>query len=168
MELAKRRQAIGLIGWLVLCFTVSAIGALASVQAETFYGKLTQPEWAPPPWLFGPVWTVLYAMMAVAAWMVWREGGFRKQRIALLLFIGQLFLNGIWSWIFFSWQLGGPAFVDIVTLWILILVTMIAFWRVRPAAGILLIPYLAWVSFAAALNFSLWQMNPEILGFAKI
>jgi tryptophan-rich sensory protein len=161
---SRQKQTLGLIGWLLISFAVFAVGALASIQAKSFYGQLAQPAWAPPPWLFGPVWSVLYAMIAIAAWLVWRSGGFRSQRIALSLYLGQLVLNTLWSWLFFAWHLGAAAFVDIVMLWVLIVATLVAFWRVRPMAGALFIPYLLWVSFAAALNYSIWQLNPQILG----
>jgi tryptophan-rich sensory protein len=158
------RQFLGLLGWLLLCFIASGIGAIASIQAESFYQQLTQPAWAPPAWVFGPVWTTLYAMMAVSAWLVWRVDGFRAQSTALTLFLVQLALNSLWSWLFFAWHLGSLSFIDIVLLWILILSTIIAFWRVRPLAGVLLVPYLLWVSFATGLNYSIWQLNPQILG----
>jgi len=161
---SKIRLTLGLIGWLIVSFAASAIGALASIQAKSFYSQLAQPAWAPPPFLFGPVWTVLYALMAIAAWLVWRSGGLYTNRIALSFFLVQLALNALWSWLFFAWQRGALAFVDIVLLWVLIIVTLVSFWRVRPLAGALLIPYLLWVSFASALNYSLWQLNPQILG----
>lgn len=161
---AKRTQILGLVGWFVVTFAASAIGAVASLQAESFYGQLVQPSWAPPSAVFGPVWTTLYALMAVAAWLVWRSGGFRMNRAALSLFVVQLALNALWSWLFFAWHRGAWAFVDIVALWVLIVATVVAFWRVRPLAGALLIPYLLWVSFASALNYSVWQLNPQILG----
>lgn len=159
-----QKQIFGLIGWFVVSFAASAIGALASIQAQSFYGGLVQPSWAPPASVFGPVWTLLYAMMAVAAWLVWRSGGFRNNRIALSLFGVQLALNALWSWLFFAWHLGAWAFVDILLLWIFIAATALAFWRVRPMAGVLLVPYLMWVSFAAVLNYFMWQLNPQILG----
>jgi len=161
---SKQGQIVGLIAWLVLSYSASAVGAIASIQAKSFYGQLVQPSWAPPGWLFGPVWTVLYGLMAIAAWMVWRSGGFRANRIALSLFFVQLSLNGIWSWLFFAWHYGAFSFADIVLLWIVILATIIYFWRVKPIAGVLLIPYLIWVSFATALNYAMWQLNPDILG----
>ena len=164
MSQSKQRQILGLIGWFVVSFAASAVGAVASTQAKSFYSQLVQPPLAPPPWLFGPVWTVLYAMMAIAAWLVWRSEGFRANRIALSLFLGQLALNVLWSWFFFAWHRGALAFADIVLLWVLIVATLISFWRVRPLAGILLIPYLLWVSFASVLNYSVWQLNPQILG----
>lgn len=160
----KRQQLLGLIGWIVLSFSASAIGAVASVQAGAFYAQLAQPSWAPPSSVFGPVWTVLYALMAIAAWLVWRRGGVRANRTALSLFLLQLALNALWSWLFFAWHLGGLAFAEIVVLWVLIVATLVSFWRVRPLAGALLIPYLLWVSFASALNYSVWQLNPQVLG----
>jgi len=164
VTLPTRRQIIGFVAWLAVSFVAAAIGAAASIQAGPFYTQLVRPEWAPPPALFGPVWTVLYALMGVAAWLVWRVGGFRSARVALVLFLVQLALNALWSWLFFGWHLGGAAFADIVLLWALIVATMVSFWRVKPLAGALLVPYLLWVSFASALNWSVWQLNPQVLG----
>jgi tryptophan-rich sensory protein len=161
---SEQRQMVGFIAWLAICFVAAAIGAVASVQARPFYLSLARPAWAPPASVFGPVWTALYASMAIAAWMVWREGGFRYARAALTLFLAQLALNGLWSWLFFAWRLGAAAFVDVLLLWTLIVATLIAFWRIRPLAGAVLIPYLLWVSFAAALNYTVWQLNPTMLG----
>jgi len=162
--LTKQKQIAGLVSWLLICFTASAIGAVASIQAKSFYALLAQPYWAPPAWLFGPVWTTLYTLMAIAAWLVWREGGFRTRRRALALFLIQLAFNALWSWVFFTWQLGAAALLNVLILWLLIAATIISFWRVSPLASSLLIPYLIWVGFAAALNYSLWQLNPQILG----
>ena len=161
---SKSKQILGLVGWLAISFVASGIGAFASIRAPAFYGQLIQPGWAPPASVFGPVWTILYALMGIAAWLVWRTGGFRAHRSALTLFLVQLAVNALWSWLFFAWHLGGWAFADIAVLWLLIVATVVAFWRVRPLAGALLIPYLLWVSFASALNFSVWQLNPGILG----
>jgi tryptophan-rich sensory protein len=102
--------------------------------------------------------------MGIAAWLVWRAGGFRAARTALGLFLVQLVLNALWSWLFFGWHLGALAFADIVLLWVLIVATLVAFWRIRALAGALLIPYLLWVGFASMLNYSVWQLNPRILG----
>jgi tryptophan-rich sensory protein len=162
--MTRRQQFTGLIGWFIVSFAVSAVGAIASIEARSFYAGLEQPVWAPPGWLFGPVWTLLFALMAIAAWLVWRNGGFRTNRIALSLFLTQLAFNALWSWLFFAWRLGGPAFADILLLWVLILATLVAFWRAERLAGILLIPYLLWVSFAAFLNYAVWQLNPALLG----
>jgi tryptophan-rich sensory protein len=163
MSRAALRQAAGLAGWLLASFVAAALGAAASAGAAGFYQQLIRPAWAPPAWLFGPVWTVLYAMMAVAAWLVWRTRGFAGARAALSLFVAQLAANALWSWLFFAWRLGALALGEIVLLWLLIAATLAAFWRVRPLAGALLVPYLAWVTFAAALNFSLWRLNPALL-----
>jgi len=159
-----RQQFIGLVAWLAASFIAAAIGAAASVEAGAFYAQLARPEWAPPGSVFGPVWTVLYALMGVAAWLAWRVGGFRAARSALLLFLAQLAVNALWSWLFFGWQLGALAFIDILLLWALIAATIAGFWRLRPLAGALLLPYLLWVSFAAALNYSVWRLNPQLLG----
>ncbi|MGD9356188.1 MAG: tryptophan-rich sensory protein [Chromatiales bacterium] len=159
--MTRRQQFTGLIGWFIVSF---AVGAIASIEARSFYAGLEQPDWAPPGWLFGPVWTLLFALMAIAAWLVWRNGGFRTNRIALSLFLTQLAFNALWSWLFFAWRLGGPAFADILLLWVLILATLVAFWRAERLAGILLLPYLLWVSFAAFLNYAVWQLNPALLG----
>jgi len=164
LPFSKTKQIMGLFGWLAISFIASGVGAMASIRADTFYGQLVQPSWAPPPSVFGPVWTLLYAMMGVAAWWVWRAGGFRANRAALGVFLLQLAVNALWTWLFFAWRLGGLAFADIVLLWLLVITTLVSFWRVRPLAGALLIPYLLWVSFAAALNFSMWQLNPQVLG----
>ena len=158
------KPLIGLIGWIILCFAASAIGAIASVNAESFYGTLNQPSWAPPARLFGPVWTALYAMMAISAWLVWKIDGFRTQSKALTIFIIQLAFNALWSWLFFAWHFGSLSFINILILWVLIVLTIAYFWQARPLAGILLIPYLLWVSFAAFLNFTIWQLNPQLLG----
>ena len=161
---SRQKNIAGFIGWLVVTFAASAVGARASIEARSFYGQLVQPGWAPPAWVFGPVWTVLFALMAVAAWLVWRSGGLRGNRIALALFFVQLALNSLWSWLFFAWHLGAWAFAEVLLLWVFILSTLLAFWGVRALAAILLVPYLLWVSFAAALNYALWQLNPQVLG----
>lgn len=152
------------MGWLSVCFVAAAIGAVASVQAEGFYLQLVRPDWAPPAAVFGPVWTALYALIGIAAWLVWREKGFHAARAALILFLIQLVFNALWSWLFFAWHSGAWAFADIVLLWLLIVATVIAFWRVRRLAGALLFPYLLWVSFASVLNYSVWRLNPQLLG----
>lgn len=162
--MSHAKQTLGLLGWLALSFLAAAVGAAASIQAASFYQQLAQPAWAPPSWLFGPVWSVLYALMGIAAWLAWREGGWRRQRRVLTLFVIQLAVNALWSWLFFAWHHGALALVDIGLLWLLIAATLVGFWRVRPVAGMLLLPYLCWVSFAAALNFAVWHMNPQILG----
>ena len=159
----KSGQALGLAGWLLLTFVAAAIGAFASIDAGAFYGELMRPSWAPPGWIFGPVWSTLYVLMAVAAWWVWRARGFGGARIALMLFIAQLAANALWSWLFFVWHQGGLAFAEVLLLWGMIAATVVAFWRVSRLAAALLLPYLAWVTFAAALNFTVWKLNPGLL-----
>jgi translocator protein len=151
------KQWAGLAAWLGLCYLAAFVGSRFT-DTGAWYQALQQPAWQPPDWLFGPVWTLLYAMMAVAAWLVWRDRGFRAPA-ALTLFLVQLALNVAWSWLFFGEQRPDLAFGEIVLLWIAILATLLAFWRIRPLAGALLIPYLLWVTYAATLNYSIWQLN---------
>ena len=154
----------GYAGWAVLTFAAAAVGALASVEAAPFYASLVRPAWAPPASVFDPVWTVLYALMAIAAGLVWSTRGVRPVAAVLRLFVVQLVLNAVWSWLFFKWHQGLWAFVDIVLLWALLVATAIGFWRARPVAGLLLIPYFLWVSFASMLNLAVWRLNPALLG----
>lgn len=163
--MTKQKKILGLVVWLVIVFVAAAIGAAASINADWFYTQqLVRPNWAPPQSVFGPVWTILYILMGIAAWLIWLRIGFHIAKIALGLFLVQLVFNALWTWLFFGWQLGALAFADIVVLWFLIIATIVYFWRIRPLAGALLVPYLLWVTFAAALNYSMWQLNPQILG----
>jgi benzodiazapine receptor len=158
------KQLLGLVGWLGATFLAAVLGAWASIHAGSFYTQLARPDWAPPAAWFSPVWTTLYLLMGIAAWLVWREKGFHEARGALILYLMQLAVNALWSWLFFSWKMGGAAFADIVVLWVLIVLTLRAFWRIKPIAGLLLAPYLLWVSFAMVLNYAVWQGNPQLLG----
>ncbi|MEO7323209.1 MAG: TspO/MBR family protein [Dokdonella sp.] len=158
------RQILGLAFWLVIAAIAAALGAVASIDASSFYVQLHQPAWAPPAWVFGPVWSVLYLLMGIAAWLVWRAAALRATRGALVMFLLQLGLNALWSWLFFAWHRGAMAFADIVLLWVLIIMTLVSFWRIKPLAGALLIPYLLWVSFASVLNYAVWQLNLQQLG----
>lgn len=158
------KQGLGLAGWLLASFAAAGMGGLASVNAAGFYGDLVRPPWAPPAWLFGPVWSVLFLLMGVAAWLVWRDHGFRGAGAALKLYLAQLLANALWSWLFFAWRQGAFAFAEVTVLWLLIAATIFSFWRLHRLAALLLVPYLAWVSFAAALNFVLWRLNPVVLG----
>ena len=175
MTTARSLLVLGL--FLLACFGVAAFAAQFAPGA--WYADLEKPSWNPPAWVFAPVWTVLYALMAVAGWLVWRSGaragvGERgrpgrapdrgaaaggARRLALGAFALQLALNGAWSWLFFGLHLPGVALAEIVVLWCAIVATAVLFWRVRPVAGALLVPYVAWVGFAAALNFALWRLN---------
>jgi len=151
-------------GWLLLTFAAAALGAWASRDAPQFYAQLDKPGWAPPAGVFGPAWTVLYLLMAVAAWLVWRKRGFSTAPRTLGLYVVQLAANALWSWLFFGWHLGAAAFAEVLVLWALILATTVAFWKVHRLAGAMLLPYLAWVTFASALTFACWQRNPQLLG----
>lgn len=164
MRASPQKQALGLLGWLAASVLTGGIGAIASASAGTFYGQLIRPSWAPPAWLFGPVWSVLYVLMGIAAWLVWREHGFRGAAPALKLFVAQLLANALWTWLFFVWHQGALSLAEIVLLWLLIAGTIVAFWRLHRLAAALLLPYLAWVSFATALTLSLWRLNPVALG----
>ena len=148
----------------LVSLAAGAVGAIASRHAREFYGGLVKPAWAPPGWIFGPVWTVLYILMGIAAWLVWRAAGWNGATGALSLFLVQLACNAAWSWLFFAWRRGALAFGEILLLWVLIAATIAAFWRVRPLAGALLIPYLLWVTFATVLTYAVWRMNPALLG----
>lgn len=156
-------QTVGMVGWLALVFTAGAIGAAASVDAGTFYAQLIRPAWAPPASAFGPVWSVLYLLMGIAAWLVWRERSARHRGAAITLFIAQLCANSLWSWLFFSWRNGAVAFAEVLVLLALIAATIAAFWRISRWAGALMLPYLAWVCLASALTWSVWQSNPKVL-----
>lgn len=158
------QQALGLAGWLLASVVTAGVGGLASVNAAGSYQQLVQPAWAPPAWLFGPVWSVLFLLMAVSAWLVWRRHGWAGAGGALRLFAAQLVANALWTWLFFAWRQGLLALLDIGLLWGLILAVILAFWRLHRGAAVLLLPYLGWVSFAAALNFTLWRLNPAVLG----
>jgi tryptophan-rich sensory protein len=151
---------IGLASFLVLCLGAGGLGAAATTpEIDGWYRTLSKPTWNPPDWIFGPVWTTLFVLMAIAAWIVWRPAGFRAAAIPLTLFSAQLILNVVWSWVFFGLHQPGWAFVEIILLWVAILATLITFWRRSWWAGALLVPYLAWVSFAAMLNVVIWRMN---------
>ena len=153
-------DVIVLLAFLVLCFAVAAIGgAVTSTSVDTWFPTLSKPSFNPPGWVFGPVWTVLYVLMAVAAWRVWRQAGLQVRRSALAAFGVQLALNLAWSLIFFGLKSIDMAVLCIVVLWLAIIVTIALFRRIDHWAACLLVPYLAWVSFAAALNMAIWQLN---------
>jgi tryptophan-rich sensory protein len=153
-----RHSRLALAGWLVLCFAASITGVFVSTNG--WYAALHKPSWNPPAWIFGPTWTLLYVLMAIAAWLVWREGGWKKQRLPLGLFLLQWLLNALWTPLFFGLHHSGLAFAEILLLWLVLAATLWSFLQVRKAAGVLLVPYLAWVTFAAALNFTIWRLNP--------
>ncbi len=154
---SRRRGVLALIGWFALTFAAALTGAF--VKTGGWYAELAKPTWNPPGWLFGPVWTMLYAMMAVAAWLVWRRGGWRMQRGPLTLYLAQWALNALWTPLFFGLRRPGWAFAEILILLLAILATLAAFWRVKRLAGALLVPYTLWVTFATFLNYTIWRMN---------
>ncbi|MSR21830.1 MAG: tryptophan-rich sensory protein [Gemmatimonadetes bacterium] len=155
--MTRPRAVFGLVVSLAICYGAAAVGA--QFMPGEWYEELAKPTWTPSSWLFAPVWTALYGMMAVAAWLVWRRHGAKGARWPLLLFAVQLSLNSMWSWLFFGLESPGVAMVDIVALWIAILGTTFAFWRLSRRAATLMVPYVIWVSFAAALNFAIWRLN---------
>jgi benzodiazapine receptor len=143
-----------LLVFVAIPFLAGALGARFGPDA--WYAALAKPGWNPPAWVFAPVWTLLYLAMGIAAWLVWRRGG---GAAPLLLWGVQLALNAVWPPLFFGLHRPDLAFADIVLLWLAVLATTIAFWRVTASAGLLLAPYLAWVTFAAALNLAIWRLN---------
>lgn len=154
---SRLQSAFALAGWAALCFSAASLGAV--FMPGEWYATLKKPSWNPPGWIFGPVWSALYTMMAVAAWLVWKRGGFAAQRRPLTLFLVQLALNAAWTPLFFGLHRPGLAFAEIGLLWLAIAATLAAFRPVSRAGAWLLAPYLAWVSFAAALNFAVWRLN---------
>jgi translocator protein len=149
------RQALALAGFIAVTFCAPLLGIFA--KPDLWYATLTKPTWNPPSWIFGPMWSLLYLLMAVAAWLVWRRAGWQR---ALWIYFIQLALNAAWTPIFFGAHQIGWALVEIIVMWFAILLTMRAFFQVSKPAGWMLAPYLAWVSFAAFLNFTLWRLNP--------
>lgn len=153
--MTRTRSIAGLIVSIAICFCATIVGVVA--RPDAWYAALNKPSFNPPSWVFGPVWTTLYLMMAVAAWGVWRFGNERKA--ALVAFGIQLALNAAWSPLFFGMHRPDLAFIDLVALWFAIVATIVLFLRQVTWAGWLLAPYLAWVTFAGVLNFSIWQLN---------
>ena len=152
---------IRLIGAILICQAAGGIGALAMGSSlSTWYVTLNKPSFNPPGWVFGPVWGLLYTLMGIAAWLVWNKGLDNPTvRAGLILFAAQLALNSAWTFLFFGLKMPFAAFVEIIILWVAILLTTIFFFKVSTAAGILMMPYILWVSFASVLNFSLWWLN---------
>lgn len=148
---------IGLVTWSFVCFLPAALGAFSRPGA--WYASLDKPAWNPPSWVFGPVWTTLYILMAVAAWMVWKRGGFASQRRPLSLFLAQLALNALWTPVFFGMNLVGVALGVLLLLTVTLTATVVSFWGVHRLAACLLLPYLGWAGFASVLNATLWWMN---------
>lgn len=161
---AAPQSNVPVIAGIVLgTLATAVVGSFGSLNAPDFYAALSKPAWAPPAWLFGPAWTLLYAMMALAAILVVRGRDMHLNKPLLVLYGAQLVANGLWSWLFFHWQIGGAAFADAGLMLLLVAATTLAFWQVRRVSGMLMLPYVAWVAFATALSYSVWQRNPSLL-----
>ena len=153
------KNIVSLIVFLAICLGMAAVAGLVTVaNIPTWYEGLVKPSFTPPNAIFGPVWTLLYILIAISGWMVWRKIGFSPER-PLVIYGLQLALNFAWSFIFFGAPLPGLAVVDVLLLWIAIVWNIAMFWRVDRVAAALLLPYLGWVSFASALNIAVWQLN---------
>jgi translocator protein len=151
-------KVLRLIICIVGCEAAGFIGSFATTPAiPTWYAGLAKPEFSPPNWIFAPVWTLLYLLMGVALWLVWEKRGWGAPVVVFLI---QLVLNIAWSFIFFGMHLPLWAFAEIVLLWLMILICTVQFWRITPVAGIIMLPYLGWVSFAAVLNYAIHSLNP--------
>jgi tryptophan-rich sensory protein len=152
---SSSRTGLALVGFFLITFSAPALSAFIGMPGP-WYAALQKPDWTPPSWLFGPAWTLLYTLMSIAAWLVWKRVGFAKP---LMLYFIQLALNAAWTPIFFGAHQLGWALVEIALLWVAILVTLLSFRRVNTTAGWLFVPYLAWVTFAMTLNFTIWKLN---------
>jgi tryptophan-rich sensory protein len=156
----NRNELWMLVLFITVCLLVAGAGGFFTANSvSSWYLELKKPSWNPPSWVFGPVWTILYGMMALAAWLVWRRLGFANGSRPLGLFAFQLALNALWSPLFFGLRSPLAGLLDIVPLWAAILATLVSFWKISPLAGTLFMPYWLWVSFATALNFTIWKMN---------
>ena len=157
-----RRAILGLLAWFALVAAAAALGNYFTMpEINGWYRTLQKPPFNPPDWIFGPVWTTLYALMAIGAWLVWRPEGFRGAAFPLAVFLFQLGLNVLWSILFFGQHALGAALVDIALLWLAIAALIGLFWRRHRLAAALQVPYLAWVSFAALLNYEIWRLNGQ-------
>ena len=160
VHLRKSRDLLGFFAFIILCLAVSGIGgAVTATSVDTWYQTLEKPLFNPPDWVFAPVWTALFTMMGVAAWRVWRLRPIEETRKALAVFVVQLCLNLAWSFLFFGLQRIDLALVEIVILLVAIIVNAIMFRRIDRLAGLMFVPYTAWVTYATILNASLWLLN---------
>ena len=152
-------NTLGFLGFCAVVIAVASTGAI--FRPGDWYKALQKPSWCPPNWLFGPAWTVLYLSIAIAGWLVWRDFGFGKASDAFMLYFLQLLLNMLWSPLFFGLKRPAIAMAELVVLWASIAMTIATFWNLVEAAALLLVPYFSWVTFAGALNFSLWRLNAK-------
>jgi len=157
----KRMDIFKLTTSIVLCQLAGVIGSIFTRPAIAgWYATLRKPSFTPPDWVFAPVWIILYSLMGIAAYLVWRKGlGEKQVRKAMILFSGQLMLNALWSWIFFGLRSPLAGFVEIAILSVVLIFTIQSFFKISKAAGALLIPYFLWVAFASGLNLSIWYLN---------
>lgn len=157
----KNKNFLKLIIALIVPQLFAIIGSIfTSSSVDTWYSLINKPSFNPPNWIFGPVWIVLYLLMGISAFLIWRKGLNKKEiKFALAIFAFQLVLNLFWSFLFFNLQNPGIAFTEIISLWFAILATFLAFYQISKPAAYLLIPYILWVAFAAVLNFSIWTLN---------
>ncbi len=158
LPISPARTLTALLGWVALTYGAATTGIFVSTGG--WYAELLKPAWNPPGWLFGPVWTLLYTLMAVAAWLIWKQGGWKAQKRALSLYLLQWALNALWTPLFFGLHRPGLAVLELLLLDVAVLATIRAFWQVRRAAAWLLIPYACWIAFATALNVAIWRLNP--------
>jgi translocator protein len=157
-----KRNGLKLVICIVVCLAVGGIGTIFTMGSiPTWYAGLAKVSWTPPNWVFAPIWTVLYLLMATAAWLLWRHGTARADiRFALITFLVQLILNFAWTPVFFGWHGVLSGLIIIVALWIVILITILRFWKISRLAGSLLIPYLCWITVATSLNAGVLVLNP--------
>lgn len=154
------KKSIALILSIFIAQMAGTLGSIfTSPNIEGWYAELTKPSWNPPAWVFAPVWITLFTLMGIAAFFIWQEKHTVVRVAALRFYIIQLVLNASWSFLFFGMHRPDLAFIEILILWAFILITLLYFWKLRPLAGYLMIPYLAWVSFAAVLNATIWYLN---------
>jgi benzodiazapine receptor len=156
----RPRATLALVGWLALCLAVGGVSSTFNVHAiPTWYRALVKPPLNPPDWVFAPVWTTLYVLMAIAVWLIWKTRPSACRISGMRLFAAQLLFNFLWSWIFFGRRQIGTAVIDIVLLWIAILLCILNFKKMSHKAAWLMVPYLAWVTFATYLNVAIWRLN---------
>jgi benzodiazapine receptor len=161
MQRSKTNKILLLVASLIICQSAGITGSIFTTPAiPTWYANINKPSFRPPNWVFAPVWTTLFLLMGIALFLIWKKGLKRKDvKIAFFFFIFHLVLNTLWSFLFFGLESPFAAFIEIIFLWISILVSIILFFRISKVAGILLIPYILWVTFASVLNFSIWRLN---------
>jgi tryptophan-rich sensory protein len=154
---SNKARWLGLLAWVAVSF----LPALTAVFVETgsWYASLEKPAWTPPSWVFAPVWSTLYLLMGIAAWRIWDRFGFAQARAELVLYLVHLAFNAAWTWLFFGQRLIDVAAVEIIVLWMMILALTVLFWRRDRVAGMLLLPYLLWVTYASTLNIGIALMN---------